>query len=406
MSVNVGNVPDQATQEPGNGVGKFLLDPYKDWAEGEGIPIHYDFGHDLIALETGPWDRYDAHGCFAHTHGMGDFMTNYVIEVGPTRKTRPVKHLYEAFFYVLTGHGSTSVWLPDGQVRTFEWGPKALFAIPLNCRYQIMNASGVGAGAAVVHQRRPAADQPVPQRRLRLRQRRRLRRPCRRGRALRGRGRALGLQPGLGQGPERLGDELRPRPDQLQAVLVRGPGQGLAERELRAGRRHDALARLADAGRPVQEGPPARRRNPRPCRRRGGLLAALVRGRLRVQASSRGGTDSCTRRRSGCSTSTSTPASSRPATWPAASAAGAIRSSRCGARAPRGRGDLGVEGWASDRVRGSGPAGAPDVPRGTAESPGCPRRWATSSTSRHLALPADEALTGVIQTPASTGPAV
>jgi oxalate decarboxylase/phosphoglucose isomerase-like protein (cupin superfamily) len=143
MSVNVGNVPDQATQEPGNGVGKFLLDPYKDWAEGEGIPIHYDFGHDLIALETGPWERYDAYGCFAHTHGMGDFMTNYVIEVRPTRKTRPVKHLYEAFFYVLTGHGSTSVWLPDGQVRTFEWGPKALFAIPLNCRYQIMNGSGV-----------------------------------------------------------------------------------------------------------------------------------------------------------------------------------------------------------------------------------------------------------------------
>ncbi|TVT23018.1 hypothetical protein FNH06_11370 [Amycolatopsis acidiphila] len=106
------------------------------------MPVHYDFGHDLLTLETAPWDRYDARGCFAHTHGMGDFMTNYVIEVLPAKKTRPVKHLYEAFFYVLAGYGSTTVWLPGGGSRTFEWGPKALFAIPLNCTYQIMNTSG------------------------------------------------------------------------------------------------------------------------------------------------------------------------------------------------------------------------------------------------------------------------
>lgn len=122
--------------------GKFLVDPYKDWAEGEGVPIHLDFGHDLLTLETSAWDRYDAKGCFAHTHGMGDFMANYVLEVEPGRKTRPVQHLYEAFFFVLSGYGSTVVWLPNGEVRSFEWGPKALFAIPLNCRYQILNGSG------------------------------------------------------------------------------------------------------------------------------------------------------------------------------------------------------------------------------------------------------------------------
>lgn len=121
---------------------KFLLDPYKSWAEGEGIPIHLNFGHQLLHLETKPWARYDAKGCFAHTHGMGDFMANYVLEVEPGKKTRPVHHIYESFFFVLTGHGSTIVWLPDGQTRVFEWGPKALFAIPLNCKYQILNASG------------------------------------------------------------------------------------------------------------------------------------------------------------------------------------------------------------------------------------------------------------------------
>ena len=121
---------------------KFLLDPYMDWANGENIPVHLDFGHDLCALETGRWDRYDARGCFAHTHGRGDFMANYVLEVEPASKTRPVKHLYEAFFYVLEGSGSTIVWLPNGEKRSFEWGPKALFAIPLNCLYQIFNNSG------------------------------------------------------------------------------------------------------------------------------------------------------------------------------------------------------------------------------------------------------------------------
>jgi hypothetical protein len=139
MSNNNSNPPGaaQGVQE-----GRFLIDPYREWAEGEGVPIHLDFGHDLLALETATWDRYDAKGCFAHTHGMGDFMANYVLEVAPGHKTRPVQHLYEAFFFILAGYGSTVVWLPNGEVRSFEWGPKALFAIPLNCRYQILNGSG------------------------------------------------------------------------------------------------------------------------------------------------------------------------------------------------------------------------------------------------------------------------
>ena len=131
--------------QPASGVGlttRFLLDPYLDWVAGEGVPVHLDFGHDLLALETGRWDRYDARGCFAHTHGRGDFMANYVIEIEAGRKTAPVKHLFEAFFYVLDGHGATTVTLPGGETRTFEWGPKALFAVPLNCAYQMFNGSG------------------------------------------------------------------------------------------------------------------------------------------------------------------------------------------------------------------------------------------------------------------------
>ena len=129
---------DTAAPAPGS----YFLDPYMEWASGEGIPVHLDFGHDLLALPTGEWDRFDARGCFAHTHGRGDFAANFVLEIEAGKKTRPIKHLFEAFYYALSGFGSTIVWLPTGEKQTFEWGPKALFAIPLNCEYQIFNNSG------------------------------------------------------------------------------------------------------------------------------------------------------------------------------------------------------------------------------------------------------------------------
>ena len=60
----------------------------------------------------------------------------------PERKTAPQKHLYEEVVYVLSGHGSTTLELADGRKHSFEWGPKSLFALPLNARYQHFNSSG------------------------------------------------------------------------------------------------------------------------------------------------------------------------------------------------------------------------------------------------------------------------
>ena len=102
-------VTPNAAESPAVPQARVLVDPYRDWSEAEGIPIHLDFGHNLLELETGPWDRYEAKGCFAHTHGAGDFMANYVLEVAPGAKTRPVRHLYEVFHRQRiagsTGHG-------------------------------------------------------------------------------------------------------------------------------------------------------------------------------------------------------------------------------------------------------------------------------------------------------------
>ena len=181
------------------------------------------------------------------------------------------------------GYGSTVVWLPDGRKRTFEWGPKALFAIPLNCQYQIFNGSGSEPVRLSVHQRRAADDQPVPQPRLRLRQRLRVPRAGRRRQVLRRRGRAPRFTQDVGQGTEHLGDQLRPRPDELQALRARGARQGLDERRfvLADGTMHAHVSQM-----PVGRYKKAHRHAAGTHVHAvdgDGLLAALVRGRLGVR---------------------------------------------------------------------------------------------------------------------------
>ena len=121
---------------------KFLFDPYLDWAENEGVPTVEDFGVDLTKVETAPWSRLGANGAFVHLKGRGDFLTLFVIDIEPGGDTAPQQHLYEEVFYVLEGQGSTSVESHDGQTHSFEWGPKSLFALPLNAKYQHFNGSG------------------------------------------------------------------------------------------------------------------------------------------------------------------------------------------------------------------------------------------------------------------------
>ncbi|MGE5538507.1 MAG: hypothetical protein ACM30I_07800 [Gemmatimonas sp.] len=123
---------------------KFLLDPYLDWTRREGIPIHEGFGIDLLTAETGLWPRLGERckGAFAHVHGRGDWMTVFLLEVPAGGKSAPQRHLYDEVFYVVSGHGSVVVETDDGRKHTFEYGPKSLFAPPLNAQYRIFNGSG------------------------------------------------------------------------------------------------------------------------------------------------------------------------------------------------------------------------------------------------------------------------
>jgi hypothetical protein len=121
---------------------RFLVDPYLEWAQRQNIPIVRGYGADLLSVEVRPWARVGALGAFVHLDGRGDFIDLQVLELPPAGETTPQQHLAELVAYVLEGHGSTQIDLADGARHSFEWGPKSLFALPLNVRYRHFNGSG------------------------------------------------------------------------------------------------------------------------------------------------------------------------------------------------------------------------------------------------------------------------
>jgi uncharacterized RmlC-like cupin family protein len=122
---------------------RLLTNPYVEWLEEQGLPVVEDFGVDLFEIETAPWAALGADAAVVNLKGRGDFISVMVVELPPGARTEPQRHLYEEVVYVLSGRGSTTVESPDGTRRhSFEWGPKSLFALPLNARYRHFNASG------------------------------------------------------------------------------------------------------------------------------------------------------------------------------------------------------------------------------------------------------------------------
>jgi mannose-6-phosphate isomerase-like protein (cupin superfamily) len=81
-------------------------------------------------------------GAFCHLTGRDDYLTIHVLDLPPGGRTEPQRHVFEAVFYVVSGRGSTTVETSDGATHTFEWGPRSLFAVPMNAGYRLFNASG------------------------------------------------------------------------------------------------------------------------------------------------------------------------------------------------------------------------------------------------------------------------
>lgn len=121
---------------------RVLIDPYEDWAEAEPVPVVEGYGVDLLAVETRPWPRFGLDGAIVHLKARADFTTLFLQRLRPGGASAQIRHLYEQLVYVLEGHGSVTIETPKGRAISFEWGPKSLFALPLNMPYRIFNGSG------------------------------------------------------------------------------------------------------------------------------------------------------------------------------------------------------------------------------------------------------------------------
>ncbi|HZS64077.1 MAG TPA: cupin domain-containing protein [Xanthobacteraceae bacterium] len=130
--------------------GKFLVDPYQEWVKREGVPIHTGAAVDLLQAETKPWPRFGASGAACHLNGRDDFLTVFLLEIAPQRATAPQRHLYEEISYVLSGRGVTEFEL-GGRRHSIEWGPRSLFAVPMNARYRHSNTSAAPARIACIN---------------------------------------------------------------------------------------------------------------------------------------------------------------------------------------------------------------------------------------------------------------
>jgi len=117
--------------------------PYLRWVRNEGLDIiaaHYV--PNLRTVELKPWARRGGSGVYINHEASRTSNDCYVCEIPPGKSLAPQRQMFEEMIMVLEGRGSTSVWNDAGKKVTFEWGPGALFAIPLNAWHQHFNGSG------------------------------------------------------------------------------------------------------------------------------------------------------------------------------------------------------------------------------------------------------------------------
>jgi uncharacterized RmlC-like cupin family protein len=97
---------------------------------------------DLTTAEVAPWPRIGQKGAIVSLASQQQ-TDGWLLEIAPGGATEPIHHLFEVSYYVLGGHGATTIWQPGSSTKqTVEWAPGALFSPPLNCFYQHFNHDG------------------------------------------------------------------------------------------------------------------------------------------------------------------------------------------------------------------------------------------------------------------------
>jgi hypothetical protein len=117
--------------------------PYERFLEEEGIPIVRGIGvYDTRQMELGDWKRLGGRGAYLYLDGLSDVKGMYVLEVPAGGAVNPVKQMYDEFFLVIEGRGTTEVWREgSSKKQVFEWQPGTLFMAPLNAWHRHVNAT-------------------------------------------------------------------------------------------------------------------------------------------------------------------------------------------------------------------------------------------------------------------------
>lgn len=89
-----------------------------------------------------PWARRGGNAVFINHDASRTTNDCYVMEIPAGGKLVPQRQLFEETILILSGRGSTTVWNDRGDKASFEWGPGAIFGIPLNANHQHFNGSG------------------------------------------------------------------------------------------------------------------------------------------------------------------------------------------------------------------------------------------------------------------------
>ena len=117
--------------------------PYLKWVRDEGLDIiDALYVKNLNHVELKPWARRGGAGVYINHDASRTTNDCYVCEIPAGKKLEPQSQLFEETVMILSGHGKTTVKNFAGQEVEFEWGPGALFAIPLNTVHQHFNLSG------------------------------------------------------------------------------------------------------------------------------------------------------------------------------------------------------------------------------------------------------------------------
>ncbi len=115
--------------------------PYERFVESEGIPIVRGVGvYDTREVELGQWDRVGGRGAYLFLDGIGSQKGMYLVEVPARGELNVQRHLFDEFYLVIEGRGTTEAW-KNGSSRkhSFEWATGSLFTVPMNANFRLVN---------------------------------------------------------------------------------------------------------------------------------------------------------------------------------------------------------------------------------------------------------------------------